>query len=312
MQAWEKDTSYNTQPLSSTQLQTLNGLGTLAYVVLQNGKLLHEQYLNSHDETRISGLFSVTKSVVSLLIGIALEEGAISSLDQPVGDFIPEFKTGDKAKITIRHLLTMNSGLRWNETYAPGSSVATAYLSDDVRAFVTTLEVERGPGTRWAYSSGDTQLLGLVLEAATKQTPSAYLQDKLWRPLGAEREALWNLDRSDGREKTFCCLTTTARDIARFGQLVLQDGAWKGKQLVPKAYLDEATQPVTNSSGAYGFQFWLERYKGLRVVSMIGILGQFVIIIPEKNAVIVRLGERDDWRGADFNLYMDAALERLK
>jgi CubicO group peptidase (beta-lactamase class C family) len=311
-QAWEKDAAYNTQPVSRAQQQVLDGFGTLGYLIVQNGKLLHEQYLNAHDETRISGLFSVTKSIVSLLIGIALEEGAISSLDQPVAAFVPAFKTGGRDTITIHHLLTMNSGLRWDESYALGSSVANAYLSDDVGTLVSKLEPERAPGTRWVYSSGDTQLLGLVLEAATKRTLSAYLQDKLWRPLGAEREALWNLDRTDGREKAFCCLTTTARDLARFGQLVLQNGAWNGQQLVSKAYLEAATRAVPNSDGAYGFQFWLSEYKKLRLVMMVGILGQYVIVIPEKNAVIVRLGERDDWRGTDFNAYMDAALERLK
>jgi CubicO group peptidase (beta-lactamase class C family) len=312
-QAWQLASNYNSQPLSNAELALHQRSQSLAYLVIQDGKIVYEQYFLGHSQTKISGLFSVTKSLVALMVGKALEEGKISSLEQPVGDFLPEFKQGEKAKIRLLDLLTMSSGLRWDETYSPGSTVAQAYLTDNLRSLMVGLPVARPTG-QFAYASGDTGLLGLVLEVATGQNLSSYLEQKFWKPLGAENAALWSLDKAGGREKAFCCLTTTARDIAKFGQLVLQKGVWQGQQLLSGSYLQSATNnhfgQVKPNEFGYGYQFWVDNFGGQVFPSMLGILGQYVMVLPHKNAVVVRLGRSEN--ANDFKDFYNMALTRLQ
>jgi CubicO group peptidase (beta-lactamase class C family) len=310
---WQLATEYNTKPLSSSELAVHQNSQSLAYLIVQDGKIVHEQYFLGHTQQKISGLFSVTKSLVGLMVGKAIEEGKIKSLEQPVGDFLPEFKQGEKAKIRVLDLLTMSSGLRWDETYSPGSTVAQAYLSDDMRPLLVGLPVQRPTGS-FAYASGDTGLLGLVLEVATGQNLSTYLEQKFWQPMEAESTALWSIDNLGKREKAFCCLTTTARDIARFGQLVLQKGAWNGQQLLSSNYVQAATNnhfgEVKPNNYGYGYQFWVDNFGGQVFPSMIGILGQYVMVLPQKNAVVVRLGRKEN--ANDFRDFYTMALARLK
>ena len=185
---------------------------------------------------KLSNIFSATKSIVGLLVGIAYDEGFIESLDDKVSKYLPEFGEGDK--ITIRNLLTMSSGLDWDEAYTALISKTTqAYYGDRIRDLIMDLKVVEEPGKKYSYKSGDTQLLSFVLEAALDKVHkekeyewgifktevkvhspvsiSEYAERKLWKPLGACNDALWNLDREDGDEKTYCCFNTTARDLAR-------------------------------------------------------------------------------------------------
>lgn len=275
---------------------------TTAFLVIQNGKILYENYWENTDEKTPSNTFSVTKSIVSLLIGIALDEEKIQSLDEPIGKYIPEFANDERGKITILDLLTMSSGLDWDEHYSSPFSITTkAYYGNNLREVVTSQKLIAEPGKVFKYLSGNTQLLAYIVEKATKKTISEYAQEKIWTKIGAEHKAIWSKDASDGDERAFCCFHTNAKDIARIGQLVLNKGNWNGTQIVPENYITKATSPadfLVDEKGKrldyYGYQWWILNEAGYRTPYMRGHKGQYIYSIPEKNAVIVRLGKKKD------------------
>ncbi|WP_299703588.1 serine hydrolase [uncultured Pontibacter sp.] len=306
-QPWPLASEYNNLRLP-TDLQRLHqDLESIAFVVIHQDSLLYEQYWDGYSEESLSNSFSMAKSIVSVLLGVALQEGAIQSIDQPVGDFLPEFKEGRKANITLRHLLWMSSGLNWDESYSnPLSMTTEAYYGSNLKKIIKRLEAVEEPGQKFEYKSGDTQVLGFVLEAATGKNLADYAEEKLWRPLGAERKAEWSIDRPRGSEKAYCCFFSNARDFARIGQLYLQQGVWQGDTLVSPEYVQASITPngltdaLTNeTSDHYGYQWWLlPDYKKQYVFYARGILGQYIIVIPEKELVIVRLGKK---RGERIN-----------
>jgi len=175
------------------------------------------------------------------------------------------------------------------------------------------------PGINYYYSSLDTEILALVILNATGKTISTYASEKFWKKMGAEYDALWSLDHQNGIEKAYCCFNSNARDFARWGQLILNNGTWNGKQLISKNYLQQATTPANylideegNKVDYYGFQWWIINYKDCQIPYMRGILGQYVFAIKEKNAVVVRLGHKrsNELIGPnrkDIYVYLDAA-----
>ena len=314
-QPWTLAADYNQATLDADLLKTIESYGPVAFLVLQNNELVYERYWEDHNQAAYSASFSMAKSIVSLLVGIALEEGTLQSLDQPVADFIPEFRTGDKATITIRHLLTMTSGLDWDEAYSsPFSPTTELYYGDDLYRLVVNLPLKHEPGTVWYYSSADTQLLGIALEAAVGQPLSDYASERLWKRIGAEQDASWSLDREQGVIKSNCCFNSTPRDFARLGQLVLQGGAWNNEQIVPADYLAQALQPAAglqdeqgNPVNYYGYQFWIAQLAEPPVPYFAGILGQYIFVLPHLDAVVVRLGHREDPNFNDGIAYLQAA-----
>ncbi len=317
---WSLAKNYNKTSLDAALVKEIESYGTAAFVIVQNGELLYERYWDGHDAKTYSASFSMAKSILSLLVGIALEEGKIRNLDQAVADFIPEFKDKTKSEITLRHLLTMTSGLAWDEAYdSVVSPTAQLYYGDDLRQLVTTLPSKHPPGTVWYYSSADSQILGMALEAATDKTLSEYASEKLWQHIGAEQDASWSLDHENGVTKANCCFNSTPRDFVRLGQLVLQHGEWQGKQLVPKSYLTTASQSVLglrdaqrNNVDYYGYQFWIGKFDNQPMPFMNGILGQYIFVIPHLNAVVLRLGQRDSPDFKDVEIYHQAALKILR
>jgi CubicO group peptidase (beta-lactamase class C family) len=283
-------------------------------VVIQNDSIRHEAYWDGYGPESRSNSFSVAKSIVSTLVGIALKDGLIRSIDQPVGDFLPEFKEGEKQKITIRHLLMMSSGLNWEESYSnPLSMTTEAYYGHDLRKLIGRLEVAEAPGKRWQYLSGDTQVLSFVLEAATGKSLSDYASERLWKRVGAEQDAEWSIDREDGVEKAYCCVFSNARDFARLGQLYLNQGVWKGDTILSAAYVKQATTPhglpdvEGKPSNWYGLQWWiLPAETGVKGYYARGILGQYVIVVPEKKLVMVRLGKK---RGEKIGNHFEELIE---
>ena len=255
------------------------------------------------------------------MVGIALDEGKIKSLDQRVGEFIPAYDEGSRKELTIRDVLTMSSGLNWQETYStPFSPTAKAYYGSDINSLMNDLEIIEEPGVTWEYLSGNTQILAMVIESATGQRISDYASDKIWKHIGARYDALWDLDSENGMEKAYCCFNTNVQDFARFGQLVLNKGIWNGQRIVSEEYLMEATSPkeylIDKETGDvvdyYGFQWWIVNYKGHQIPYMRGILGQYIFSIPDKNAVVVRLGNErsSEYIGhhpKDVYDYLDAA-----
>jgi len=295
---WQHDSLYNLQKIQSAQLSEFDSFGTTAFVVIRDKKIVHEEYWDGTTDTTRSNSFSAAKSIVSLLIGCLLDEGKIKSLDQPVTDFLPDFKNSNGYNLRLKDLLTMSSGLDWDEGYSSLFSPTTeAYYGSHLADQVLALNVKEEPGKVFNYQSCNTQLLSLVIEKVSGKTLSEFASEKLWKPLGAEHPALWSLDRADGVEKGYCCFNSTATDFARIGQMVLDSGQFNNQQVVSKSYLKEATSPATWLKGEnggpldyYGYQFWILTHKGHKVVYARGILGQYIFIIPSLDAVVVRLG----------------------
>lgn len=318
-QPWSLASDYNQSNLSEDLLDQIEAYDPVAFLVIEDSKIVYERYWQQHNQNTYSSSFSMAKTIVSLLVGIALEEGKIQSLEQPIADFLPEFESGDKSRITFRHLLTMTSGLDWDEAYAsPFSPTTELYYGEDLYRLVVNLSVKYEPGTVWYYSSADTQILGIALEAAIGQPLSEYASEKLWKPIGAEQDASWSLDREQGIIKGNCCFNSTARDFARLGQLVLQQGIWNGQQIVPADYLAEAVRPQPELRGQdgnevdyYGYQFWITLMDGQQIPFFNGILGQYIFVIPHLNAVVVRLGHQDDPNFDDVEAYQQAIRDIL-
>jgi CubicO group peptidase (beta-lactamase class C family) len=300
-QPWPVAEHFNRPVMPDTVKNLLEGIQSIGVAIIKNDSLLFEKYWDGYSDTSKSGSFSMAKSITSLLIGAALQEGRIKSIGEPVGNYLPEFTTGEKANVRIVDLLTMSSGTNWDESYSnPFSVTAALYYSNDVYTIATGVQMVKQPGTYHSYKSGDTQLLGLVLEKATKKTLSEYAAEKLWQPMGAEHPALWSTDRPGGHEKAYCCFNTNARDFARIGQLMLDSGRWKGTRIIPADYYSKSVAPcriMDNSKKPcdyYGFQWWLVPYEP-GVFYARGILGQYIIVMPAQRLVIVRLGKH---RGA--------------
>lgn len=298
---WGKSPKYNTYRLPAKDVAYLDSLQTVSFLVIRNDSILFEYYDEEWNDSVTSNLYSATKSIVSLLAGIAIDEGKISSIDDPVGKYLPEYNEGRKKEVTIRHLLTMSARLDWDEAYSSLFSATThGYYGNDLYDFVTGLDITGTPGEQYTYRSGETQILAFVIEAATGETLSSYAERKLWQPIQAEHDAYWLLDKKGGDEKAFCCFHTNARDAARFGKLMLNNGNWNGNQIVSEKYMKEAMTPASylkdqwgkDSLDYYGFQFWIMHYKGMTNPYMRGMLGQYIIAIPEKNAIVVRLGKK--------------------
>lgn len=289
--------NYNSYQLSKEELQFINDYRTKAVLVFKNDTLLFENYWEGHTEETVSNSFSVAKTMVSILVGIATDEGKIESLDDPICKYLPEFCSDDKAKITIRNLLTMSSGLDWTESAKnPLSDNAESYYGENLHALVTSQEVETEPGKTFKYQSGNSQLLGFVIEKATGNSLSRYAEEKLWKKMGAEHEAYWSLDKEQGDEKAFCCMYATARDYGRLGILLLKKGKFNGIQIIPKWYYKEmmTVAPLDTEDGIpnyrYGLHTWIYMDKDAQVNYCRGVKGQYVITIPDEDLVIVRIG----------------------
>lgn len=322
---WPAARDYNTYEMSARERAYVDSLRTVAFLVIQHDSVVYEEYRDGWNDTLTSNLYSATKSIVSLLVGVALDEGKIGSLDDPIGKYIPAFAEGEKGKVTIRHLLTMSGGLSWDESYSSLFSVTThGYYGNDLYELATGLEAVDEPGRQFSYRSGDTQLLAFVVEAATGVSLSDYAEEKLWRPMQACRDAYWLVDKEGGDEKAFCCFHTTARDVARFARLMLREGNWNGRQLVSQAYMREAMSPATyllNEWGTgpldyYGFQIWVMHYRGEVNPYLRGMLGQYIVAMPERDAILVRLGHKQEKvyveeTNRDVYRYMDIALNIL-
>ena len=261
------------------------------FLVLQNGRIRMERYALGHNDTNLWSSLSVAKSVTSTLVGAAIKDGFIRSVDDLVTDYLPELKGSAFDGVKIVHLLTMTSGVRWSENYnSPDSDIAgfDKYTTqDDMKAIVSYmrhLPREAEPGIKFNYSTGETHLLGALVSAATDQSLASYLSSKVWIPYGMEQTATWRLDRS-GQEMAGCCLQMRLRDFGRFGQFVLEDGYIDGESVVPEDWFKKATQMqvVLWPGGGYGYGWWIFERDGFEAL---GIHGQKVYINPSRKLVI--------------------------
>ncbi len=282
---------------------------TVAFLIIHNDTIKYENYFNKYNRESIVASFSMAKSFTSFLIGCAIDEGLIKSVDDPVTDYIPELAENGFEKVTIEHLLQMTSGLDFNESYYnPFGHAATFYYGRRLRNSTLKLDLESEPGQEMDYVSGNTQILGLILDRVLGDTTvSDYLEEKLWKQVGMEFDATWSIDKKkDGLEKTFCCLNARAIDFAKFGRLYLNKGNWNGKQLVSENWVNKSTELSTKngSYAGYQYQWWIPNKEGDFIAE--GILGQYIFVSPEENLIIVRLGEKR----SDVN--WEATFARLK
>lgn len=326
-QFWPLDTAYNKTVLPDSLMLALDSNDTHAFLVIQNGKIVYEKYFDGYDPKTLSGSFSAAKSIISLLIGIGLQEGKIKSLEEPVGNYVPHFKEGELSKIRIVDLLTMSSGTNYKESDKSYFSMnAYGYYGDNEEYMVNKMTSKEPAGQYWDYRSGDTQVLGLIVEKAFGDNIAHLVSERFLQPMGAEANALWLLDGDGQHEKAFCCFNGVARDYARFGQLILNKGSWNGKQIVDSNYIFKATSPATylkdrtesdHPVDYYGYQYWIIQHKGMTIPFQNGLFGQYVFAIKDKNAVVVRLGETKPIKPIhhhqpEIYTYLDAALAVLK
>ena len=292
-QPWALHKQYNTID-ESDKLKELNDeRKTKSFLVIKNDSILFEKYYDGHKQTDISNSFSVAKSIVTSMMGKAIMEGKIKSLDQPVSDFFEEYKNGLASELTVGDLASMSSGMKWNEKYYSVINITSeSYFTDDLRSVILGQEIENKPGKGFRYSSGDTQLLAMIIEKATGTSLSNYLSQKFWDPMGAENLALWQIDsKESGMEKAYCCIAATARDFARFGKLYIDKGKWGDTEILDSSFVELSLNPVFDDSPFYGYGWWLYEFEGKKVFTMNGHRGQFVISFPDENIIIVRQGD---------------------
>lgn len=282
---------------------------TQAFLVIQDDVILYEKYFNHARRDSIVTSFSTAKSFVSTLIGIAISEGHIRHVDNPITDYIPELKERDPAfaNITIRHLLMMSSGIKYEEFPFANGDDAKTYYYPDLRqlALEHTLIVDQ-PGKQFLYNNYHPLLLGMILERATGTSVTNYLQEKIWTPIGMEYSGSWSLDEA-GFEKMESGINARAIDFAKFGRLFLRNGDWNGVQVVPAEWVTEATQTdqsvdyktyypngfiFENKQGYYKYMWWgIQHNKTNYDFAALGNHGQFIYISPEKRLLILRFGE---------------------
>ena len=315
VQEWALSEAYNQTKATSTLDSLNNELETAAFLIIKNDSIWFEKYYNGYEEMSKTNSFSMAKSITTALMFKAIQDGNLENTNQPVADFFPQF---DK-RLTIGDLSSMSSGLDWNENYYnPFASTARAYLDDDIQEQILELEVVEAPGEEFKYLSGNTELLGMVIAKATGKSLSNYLSESFWKPLGMNDDALWQIDsKESGMEKAYCCIASNARNFAKFGRLFSNYGKWNDRQLLDSAYIAKASKPRFEETPYYGYGFWLSDYMDKEIFYMRGILGQYVIIIPEDDLVIVRLGRKlirstnGDKHYKDFYMYIDEAYKML-
>lgn len=280
--------------------ETLESSGTLAFLVIQDNTILSERYLHGHNESAISQVFSTSKSILSILIGAAIQDGLIGSVQDPVTAYIPELANQGFGDVTLEDLLNMKSNLDYFENDNPFGEHVIFNFTDQLEEEILDLTLLETPDEQFRYKSGDNALLGLVLDRALgDRTITQYTQERLWTPLGMQDRGVWGVDRPEGLERTWCCLSMSARDLAKLGRLYLQNGEWDGNQIVPSNWVETSTTggayepdewPEDLSHiGNYKYQWWLVSEDG--DYSTLGKDGQYLYMNPQKNLIIVRLGE---------------------
>ena len=319
-QAWPNHKDYNSVTETERLTKANTDFGTIAYVIIKNDSIWFENYYDGFGENSKTNSFSMAKSYVSAMLGKAIMQGKIKGLDQPVSDFFPGFDEGYAAELTIGDLSSMSSGSDWDERYySPFSITTRAYFYDDLRKMMLErVNIIEEPGKKFKYLSGDTELLGMIIEKATGQSLSDYLTESFWEPLGSENQALWQIDdEGSGMEKAYCCIASNAKDFARMGKLYKDYGKWNGQQLLDSAFIAKSTTPRFTESPQYGYGWWLSDKGGKDFFMMRGHLGQYVVVEPNDNIIVVRLGHQKSpdagvgMFSQDLDIYIEEAYKML-
>jgi len=236
----------------------LRKTGTLSFLVIKNDKIVLEKYAQQYNEASVIPSFSMSKSIVSLLLGKAIEEGFISSVDDKIYKYIPELDSTLFKTLSIVDVLNMRSGIKCNESYInPFGDVAKHYYGLNLKKYIKQLQVKEKPNTNFEYISINTQLLGLAIENAVGKKLNKYLEEKFWIPMGMEFPASWSIDSDKNKTiKSFCCLNARARDFAKFGKLMLNQGLWNGNRLIAEEWIQQTISPNWDNDFTYNLQWW--------------------------------------------------------
>ncbi|MBU2878173.1 serine hydrolase domain-containing protein [Aliiglaciecola lipolytica] len=287
-------------------------------LILHKGKIRFEKYSLGHSADSRWTSFSMAKSFTSSLVGIALKEGHISSLNDNVSEYVTGLKDSVYDNVTIEQLLTMTSGVAWNEDYTdPNSDVAMFNNHKAEDGLPTIVSYMRGlsraypPGEKWQYSTGETNLIGILVERATGRNISEYLTEKIWQPFGMAQKATWILG-SDGNEISGCCIQASLRDFARYGLFMLENGQIEGESVFPDDWVAKATIKQVDygfPDRGYGYQWWTFNDGSYTAR---GIFGQTIFIDPNRNLVIAFNGNWPTASDADLNRKRFEFIDRIK
>ncbi len=288
---WEESPDYNKTELPKNIVEDLIHSHTASFIIVKDGKLIHEQYWDGYNQLSKTNSFSMAKAVTVMLLGKAVEEGKIKSIDDKFSDYFEEFKNKEFAKnLTLKNLAQMESGLDWNENYKnPFLPNAKAYYGSSLAKATFPRNFKENPGEKFEYQSGSTQFLGFAVKKAIGQSLAGYLSEKFWIPMGMEQNAAWSTDEN-GMEKTYCCIHAVSRDFAKLGQLFLDNGKVGDKQLLDLNFIEKMRTPTEKSEEIYGMGFWINYDNPVKHYYFLGLQGQYIIMIPEHNMVIVRTG----------------------
>jgi CubicO group peptidase (beta-lactamase class C family) len=288
----------------------LEASGTTTFLVVRDDELLYEKYFNGYDKDSLQTSFSMAKSYASALVGIAIDEGYIKSVDEPITNYIPELLKKDERfkSITIRHLLTMSSGIKYEEggdlPWGEEADDTKTYYATNLRELALNCQIEGKPGEYFEYNNYNPLLVGMIVERATGMPVSRFLQEQLWKPVGMEADGSWSLDsKKSGFEKMESGVNARARDFARFGMLFAKEGRnWEGEQLISRSWVEESTRAdaTTDPSLEYQYFWWVDTPGSKNHFSARGKYGQYIYVAPEKELVIVRLGKEEGEQGYDY------------
>jgi len=318
--------AYDFQANRYTLEDYLNRNPTTGLLIAKDDTILFEHYQYARTDHHRFLSQSMAKTITAMLIGIAVSEGAIKSIDDPASTYVPQLAGMEYGKTAIRDLLHMASGVAFSENYDG---------KDDLSRLVADLSVKRAvdnvsqfntraapTGTAFHYASVETLVLGLVLRAAVRRPITDYLREKIWQPIGAEANASWALD-ANGQEVTFCCFNAVLRDYARFGRLLAHDGIWDGRQIIPRQWILDATTVhpgdtylspgVATPFDGYGYQVWIQS-GSRRIFVLRGLRGQFIFVDPESKLVMVHTAVRqkpNDPANAETRALWDAVVQEL-
>jgi len=314
-QPWPIHKDYNNLPETENLKKIHAELGTVAYLIIKNDSIWHEKYYQGYKKNSYSNSFSMAKSIVSATMGKAIQNGYFESIDDKVSSYVNGYSDGLAEKLTIGDLSSMASGLDWNESYTDVFGVtARSYISSELNELIKSRAIVEEPGKSFKYYSASTQLLSMVIEEATQNKISTLVQDWFLEPLGFENNSLWQIDgKKNNTVKAYCCFNSNARDFARFGKLYKDFGKWNGVQILDSSFVAKSIKPRFKKSPEYGYGFWLGKINENDFFAMRGILGQYVIVVPERNIIVVRLGkknlEKNNYRPKDFDVYLTEALK---
>ena len=316
---WPKHNLYNQIGSSKTLDSVHKKNETVAFLIIKNDSIIKEDYFLGYDENSMTNSYSMSKSIISFLFLKSVEQGTIPSLNSKLSDYFPAFNESNGGNVTLSDLSTMSSGLVWEENYKDLMGItAQAYVTKDLNKLMMGSKFSGMSGDKFKYLSGNTQLLAMAIEKANNSTIPELTYKWLWDPMGAKNDALWMIDSKEkNMTKAYCCLSSNAKDFAKVGLVYKNFGKINEQKLIDSSFISMSIKPRFNSNPIYGYGLWIGKQNNIDFFSLRGHQGQYVIVIPKENVIIVRLGKRKS-RGSDlnnhpsdFNLYITESLNIL-